>query len=107
MRTGSIAPRVLLILLVAGVAAAGHSSAESKPTTARVDVRLREWRVMPSVNAAGAGRVTIVVRNAGKRTHELVVIRTNRPPNALPLQGIKASEVGKQGEVDELKPGET
>src|SRR5262249_3387412 len=75
------------------------------PAAGEVDVRLSEWRIRPSLARAPSGWVTFIARNTGRLEHELVVIRTNRPPDALPLEENEASEAGSRGEVDGVRPG--
>lgn len=74
------------------------------PLPSRVTVGLREFTVTPSATTAAAGRVTFAARNAGKVTHELVVIRTDKPAGAL-MKGSRADESGNVGESGDLKPG--
>lgn len=52
--------------------------------------------------ATTAGKVTFVVRNAGKTVHELVVLKTNTAPRALPLSGTKARETGLAGRTGKI-----
>ena len=51
-----------------------------------------------------AGKVTFVVSNIGKFKHELVILRTSRPADALATKGRKATEAGSRGEVEEFRP---
>ena len=48
--------------------------------------------------------MTFAARNTGKVTHELVVIRTDKPAGAL-MKGSRADESGNVGESGDLKPG--
>lgn len=52
-----------------------------------VDVRmtLDEWSVTPNVGEAGSGDVTFSVKNDGTRQHEMVIVKTDLAPDALPL----------------------
>ncbi len=75
-------------------------------TSAKVlNVKLVEFKVLPAAKVAPAGKVTFVVRNAGKITHELVVIKTAKPAGKL-LKGSKADESGRLGKIGDLKPGQ-
>lgn len=80
-------------------------------TSARVvPVTLNEFNILPAKQAAPAGKVTFVLKNTGKMTHEFVVIKTAKPAGSL-LGGDhgpnRADESGAVGEVGELKPGQT
>ena len=86
---------ISLALVVAGAfavagAGAGYTGPlhggphPGKAAKFKVAVVLKEWTVTPSVRSVKAGRITFVVRNRGRVEHELVVVRTNRAPNALP-----------------------
>lgn len=106
MRKGvTVALAVAVVAVVAGLALGGWSVAVSGSTSAgKVGVRLKEWKVAPSVKRVAAGRVVFLVRNGGERKHEFVVIRTNRSPASLPVKGGRATESGKRGEVEDLRP---
>ena len=85
----------------AAVAAAPRPAA---PLPSRVTVGLHEFAVVPSAATAAAGRVTFAVRNTGKVTHEMVVIRTDKPAAGL-MKGARADESGNVGETGDLRPG--
>ena len=69
-------------------------------------MKANEFNLVPAVQAARAGKVTFVVKNTGKMTHEFVVVKTARPAGDL-LKGDEADETGAVGEIGELKPGAT
>lgn len=71
-----------------------------------VSVVLKEWTLKASAQRVPAGKVTFVVRNAGKMKHEFVVIRTNAAPNALPMKGAQAREAGAK-RIEAFGPGGT
>lgn len=111
---------VLLVLLaLAGtVAAVAVSRGESATAPTKVSVKLKEFKVIPSIKTVKAGKVTFVVSNVGKINHELVVLKTNVPAGKLKEnkdhEVSEASSVGEVGEVDHgttkqgtltLKPG--
>jgi uncharacterized cupredoxin-like copper-binding protein len=85
------AAAAVALLVVVGSTSAGSSSS--------VSVRLSEFRVTASPTSAQDGRVTFNVRNTGDIEHELVVIKTTRRANNLPLRNGRASERGSRGEV--------
>jgi uncharacterized cupredoxin-like copper-binding protein len=60
-----------------------------------VKVSMKDYVIEPSVVSAPSGMVTFDVRNTGPTIHELVVVKTDVPANALPV---------KEGLVDEEDP---
>lgn len=102
MRT--TAGAVLLAVALLAPTASGAPAGGTAPART-VTVVLKEWTLRPSVSRVGAGRVTFVVRNAGAIPHELVVLRTTRPRDAIPVKGSTADETGRATEVEELGPG--
>ena len=75
--------------------ACGGERTEGSEAVVRVD--LREWSVRASKSPAAAGPDTLEVRNRGRLGHELVIIKTDKPPATLPAPG---------GFVDERTAGE-
>jgi uncharacterized cupredoxin-like copper-binding protein len=103
------ARRILLVAALFGLASLAALAVVVGSTRAgssdRVSARLTDFRITASPSSADAGRVTFSVRNAAQIEHELVVIRTSRRANDLPLRNGRASERGSKGEV-ELDGGE-
>lgn len=114
----------LLTVLVAGLALvacgddeepAGAPATQAPTTTAAttVAVTLQEFSVLPAPASAPAGQVTFQAKNTGpKDPHELVVIKTDLDPGALPTtpEGkVDEEGVGVEliGEIEEFKVGET
>ena len=85
-----------------GTSASGVSRSASSWV---VGVTLKEFALTPTVTIAHAGPVTFAARNLGRTKHELVVVRTDRPPAALPIASGQASEAGKIGEIEQFAPG--
>ena len=115
---------VLLTVVVAGLALvacgddeepAGAPATQAPTTTAAttVAVTLKEFSVTPAPASAPAGQVTFQAKNTGpKDPHELVVIKTDLAPDALPTTSEgKVDEEGAGvealGEIEEFKVGET
>jgi hypothetical protein len=114
---------VLLMVLVAGLALVACGDEEptqaptttAPPTTARttVGVTLQEFSVLPAPASAPAGQVTFEAKNTGpKDPHELVVIKTDLEPGALPTTpkgGVDEEGAGIEalGEIEEFKVGQT
>lgn len=78
-----------------------------------VEVTLQEFAVIPAQDSVGAGEVTFEATNEGPEdVHELVVIRTDLAPDALPTDDNGAvDEAGEGieviGEIEEFPVGET
>jgi uncharacterized cupredoxin-like copper-binding protein len=70
----------LLLLVTAALAVAGCGDvAYTHAPNRRVEVRLDEYRVLPEHIQVTAGRITLVARNTGRLTHNLVVVQFDRP----------------------------
>jgi uncharacterized cupredoxin-like copper-binding protein len=96
---------VLLALPACGDDDGGGSTGASGGATT-VDVTLQEFAVIPGAASAPAGSITFNATNMGPEDdHELVVIRTDLAPDALPTQANGA--VDEEGEgveaIDEVE----
>ena len=60
---------------------------EPPPRGTPVNVLLDDFRVREDAAVVPAGTVSFRVRNQGPTSHELIVVRTDRAPDKLPLQG--------------------
>ncbi len=115
----------LAILLAAGLvlaacggddeAAEGEEHAEeAEHAEGAVHAELSEWSILTEEGgtdfAATAGDVTFEVHNEGDAPHELVVLRTDLPADALPVEGGLVDEAAEGieeiGEVEEFPGGE-
>lgn len=87
---------------------AGGSKPGPSTGTKRVPVRVsvREWRLLVRPGRVAAGPVTFVIRNDGKLTHRLVVLRTDRPAGKLEVRDGRVSERGLVAAVV-VRPGQT
>jgi uncharacterized cupredoxin-like copper-binding protein len=80
---------------------------------ATVEVTLQEFAVIPSESSVSAGSVTFEATNEGPEDdHELVVIRTDLAPDALPTSENGSVDEAGEGievldEIEEFPPGET
>ena len=78
-----------------------------------VAVTLQEYAILPAQDSAPAGTITFEAENTGPdRPHELVVIRTDLAPDALPTADDgSVDETGEGieviGEIEEFAPGAT
>jgi uncharacterized cupredoxin-like copper-binding protein len=101
----TLAAFAALVVAAATPAAAGPSQ-QAKAVS--VNFRMVEWDILPlTATKTRSTRVTFVVRNAGKMTHEFVVLKTAKAAGRLAAPGAReAPETGAQGEIEEIKPGE-
>lgn len=78
-----------------------------------VTVTLRDFRLSASTTTVAAGQVRFVLDNRGPSTHELVIVRTERPARDLPIltDGLtvdeEASSLQEVGEDPDIALGAT
>jgi uncharacterized cupredoxin-like copper-binding protein len=89
-----------LALVLAAVALAVPLSVarrqEPTPSGTPVNVLLEDFEVRGDAAVVPAGTVSFRIRNQGPTSHELIVVRSDRPPGKLPLQpdGLTVDEEG-------------
>jgi uncharacterized cupredoxin-like copper-binding protein len=88
-----MALRRVLVLVMAGALLAACSPAASKD----INATLEEWKITVSPTTGAAGEVTFTIDNIGEKDHELVVVKTDLAPDALPTTA--------DGDVDEEGAG--
>jgi uncharacterized cupredoxin-like copper-binding protein len=71
--------------------------------TTNVQVSLDEWSVMLDVEEVSDGRMRFEVSNEGSVPHEFVVVKSDLPPEGLPVQNGKVVEE-QVNIVDEIEP---
>lgn len=98
-----------LVTIVIAVALFAGACSSDKETT--LDVTLSEWQVGLSTSSVAAGSVTVRARNAGTTEHELVLVKTTLPADALPTEGDIVKEdaegLGEVGEIAEFAANST
>jgi uncharacterized cupredoxin-like copper-binding protein len=78
-----------------------------------VQITELEFHITSDHTTVPHGRITFTSTNAGTVPHELVVMKTDNPPNRLPIDtpNAKAVEDGQgdkdMGEVEDIAPGST
>ena len=72
-------------------------AATNEPAVDEVRVRLFEWSVDPAVDSVTAGSVTFNADNIGALTHELVILRTDIGPDALPTLEDGSADYAAEG----------
>ena len=88
---------VALVLVACSPSTAG-------PSGPVFDVRIKDFKILPSSDSAPDGLVTLNVSNTGPTTHEFVVVRTDLPDDDLPIgvDGLRVDEDGLEP-VDEIE----
>src|SRR2546430_17135839 len=94
-----------LALLV--VACAGPAAEAS--TGSQVVAELADYKITVNVPSVKAGAIKIGVRNLGAMEHSFQVLKTDLPPDKLPVDGAsaKAKEDGKVGEIASIPAGKS
>jgi uncharacterized cupredoxin-like copper-binding protein len=93
--------------------AAGSSPTATQTTTQApaaeraLTIRMTEFAFDPKDAIAKAGRVTITAPNDGNVVHELVLLRTEEDPAALPKKAGKVDESTSVGEIADVEPRST
>ena len=82
-------------------------TAASAATGGKLTVRMTEYAFTPSDTTAKAGKLTISAPNDGKVEHELVLLKTDADPAALPKDGDEVDESTSVGEISDVAAGET
>ncbi len=88
------------------------AAAASSAGTSSLHVDLTEWSIKPDVTSIKAGTVQITATNKGTMEHELVLLKTTTPANALPMSadGSTANEDASgasAGELDAIPAGQS
>lgn len=94
---------LIVALIIAGACGGGRESEPSEQPT--LSVALSDFAVTADPGTVRAGRIVFAIRNRAAMTHELIVIRTDRAPDALPVDGGRAKEDGKVGGITNISAG--
>ncbi|MDA0365373.1 MAG: sulfocyanin-like copper-binding protein [Chloroflexi bacterium] len=88
-----------------GTTAAATPAAAASP----VEATLTDFAIALSKDSAPAGLVTFAAKNDGATPHELVVIKSDLAPDALPVADGKVDEAAMDfiGEIEEFPVGES
>ncbi len=101
---------LLTIALGTLSASPAFASTASAAAAQHVKVSLTEMTIKLDVATVTAGTVVFDVSNIGTTVHELVVLRTDTPDNAIPARtsnASKADEAGDIAEAEDIDPGKT
>src|SRR5581483_11062830 len=101
------------------LAIAVAASAAQAATTVKVELldpstspAIKSMEMKPDRTSAPAGQVTFQVHNASASlVHEMIVVKTDAPPSALPYDKkkdeVEEDKIKSLGEVSELPPGKS
>jgi len=85
------------------------ATATPAPGTTTVQVDLKEFSITPSPSTVPAGPVQFIASNTGTMEHEMVILKTDLAPDAIPVVDNKANEdapgVEVVDEIAEFQPG--
>ena len=72
-----------------------------------VNVTLREWAVEPETASVPAGTIYLLASNEGEDAHELLIIRSDAPPDSLPVVDgrVPGERVEFIGRIETFAPG--
>ena len=97
------------LMALALLAAACAGPAAEAPAGSQVVAELADTKVTVNVPSIKAGKIKIGVRNLGTMEHSFEVLKTDLPPDKLPVDGAsaKAKEDGKVGEIPSIPAGKS
>jgi hypothetical protein len=79
-------PAGFVVLALAFLAfGSGCSGGTAAPAGRTVAVTILDFKLVASSHAVPAGSIRLTMQNRGPSTHELVVVRSDRPADSLPL----------------------
>ena len=106
MMISRVVPALMALALLA--AACAGPAAEA-PAGSQVVAELADTKVTVNVPSIKAGKIKIGVRNLGTMEHSFEVLKTDLPPDNLPVDGAsaKAKEDGKVGEIPSIPAGKS
>jgi uncharacterized cupredoxin-like copper-binding protein len=94
--------KYVLICNIAGHYQQGMAAALTvNPVPPATTATLSEWTITMSPAEVKAGDVTVVARNAGAVSHELVLLKTDAAPDKLEMAGNRVNE-GKYESIGEI-----
>jgi uncharacterized cupredoxin-like copper-binding protein len=106
MMISRVVPALMALALL--VTACAGPAAEA-PAGSQVVAELADNKITVTVPSVKAGKIKIGVRNLGTMEHSFEVLKTDLPPDKLPVDGAsaKAKEDGKVGEIPSIPAGKS
>ena len=103
--------RLLLFTMIATLVLGACAQTGSAPGgPAKVTVTMSEWSIKLSQTSVQAGQVTFAVKNDGKVTHEMAILKTDLSHDKIPVRAENAKKVqepGIAGEIEDVDAGAT
>lgn len=93
---------LLTAFIVLAAACGGGGGGTTTP--GGITVEMKEWTVTLSKTALAAGSTTFNVKNTGSTAHDLIILKTDAAPDALPQVDAKAKEDGRVAGIEALNP---
>jgi uncharacterized cupredoxin-like copper-binding protein len=83
--------------------------AADAPAGSQVVAEMADYKIAVNLPSVKAGTIKIGVRNLGTMEHSFEVLKTDLPPDKLPVDGAsaKAKEDGKLGEIKSIAAGKS
>ena len=77
-----------------------------------MNVTLAEWSITTDPNTVPKGPIEFTIKNNGQKQHDLVILRTNIPPDQLPTKSdgsvdTGATDIKIEHTVDAIDSGDT
>lgn len=94
----------MTVLALVGLAGCSGRGSETSTT---IGGSMKEWSILLDRATAPHGSVHLQMRNEGHEVHELIVVRTDLAPDALPMKGDRVDEdqLKSMGEIQEFSGG--
>jgi hypothetical protein len=83
----------------------------SSTDVGKVNVTLAEWSIVTDPTSIPKGTVEFTINNNGDQKHDLIILRTNIPPDQLPTKSdgsvdTEATDIKVEHQIDELDSGD-
>jgi uncharacterized cupredoxin-like copper-binding protein len=106
MMFSRVVPALMALALLV-VSCAGPAA--EAPSGSQVVAELTDYKITVNVPSVKAGTIKVGVRNLGNMEHSFEVLKTDLPPDKLPVDGAsaKAKEDGKVGGIASIAAGKS
>jgi plastocyanin len=104
-------PLLVVATFVAGCTSDSSTDNDSNGGSTRVSGEINEWSVLVDTASVPAGEVTFTIANTGTIDHEFLVVKTDLPDGAIPIEGDRFPEdlvsITVIDEIEEYAAGTT
>ena len=100
-------PYLISALVITAALALVGLACGGPPARREVKVEMREWSIALDAETVKGGQIRFVVRNMGELSHELLLVKSDLPPEQLPtVDGrVDPSKVNVDRSLPQLKLG--